>query len=257
MTGADTRLGPLPKELALAVATAAHESHRPWAAAYYRVSTDKADGQGAQTVEHQRAEVLSMLLGRGYRLWAEFWDEVSGGKDEASRPGLRGLLAAGQRGQVKALFTAALDRLSRDDSFAGGLRLVGEFDRLNVAVFSHQEPELDATGPFRQLYLVICMKVAADFRRKIAANTNRAIQHIQSELKERGSYRSPRTGKVITKLGRPGRISEEAAERAREMRLQFPAWTWGQITRALVGEKVLPEGTKRQSLQTRVERLSK
>ena len=255
MSGLDARLGQLPAELRARVASAAIETHRPWAAAYYRVSTDRAAGDNAQSLEHQRPEVLGMLLGRGFRLFAEPWDEVSGTKDEESRPGLRDLMHAAQRAQIKAIFVSALDRISRDDSFSGGLRLVGEFDRLNVAVFSHQEPELDVTGPFRSLYLVICMKVAADFRRKISANTNRALRHIQSELKERGEYRSPKTGRVITKLGRPGQVTIEQAQEAAALKSKLPSWTWGQVTRAMIAGGRLKEGTLRQTLQRRVERL--
>lgn len=253
MLGLDVRLGTLPQETRFKVASAAQEAFRPYAAAYYRVSTDKTVGKGAQTIEHQRPEVLAMLVGRGFRLWGEYYDEISGSKGADERPGLRSLQAQASRASIKAVFTHALDRISRDDTFTGGLLIVGEFDRLGVDIFSHQEPELDATGPFRQLYLTICMKVAADQRRKIQCNTQRSIDRIQANIKEFGGYRSPRTGRMITKLGRPSKVSPEVVAAARKLRTENPAWTWGQVLRELQASGVASASLKRQTLQSRVE----
>ena len=93
------------------------------AAIYVRVSKD----DGSQTTDNQLPDVRQMATGRGYVVAPEhlYTDEASGAKGTDERPALAAMLQAAARGRFKAVFVWRLDRLSRDDTFRGGLQMIG------------------------------------------------------------------------------------------------------------------------------------
>lgn len=204
------------------------------AAAYYRVSKEDL------TIENQRAKVEQMAAARGYELVAEFSDHLSGALDVAERPGLAETLAGAGRGQFRALFVWGIDRFSRDATFAGGLRLVGELDRFRCALLSYSEPHIDSAGPLREALLTISMRLADDERRKLRTRTREGLETRKAWLRERGSYtKTVRTkgGKVqswqVTALGRPRVvIPERAVQKAIELRQERGrSFGWRQVAR--------------------------
>jgi len=185
------------------------------AAIYLRVSKD----DGSQTVENQRPEVMQMVQGRGYSVAPEhvFEDDESGAKGERDRPGLAALLAAAARGKFRAVFVWAYDRISRDDTFTGGLLMIGELDRYNVGIVSHQEPHIDSAGPFRNALVSISVTLAAQERSKLIERTKRGIERARRQGVHIGRPRAHMSNAMI----------EAAAEWYRRTR------SWRRVARRL------------------------
>lgn len=143
------------------------------AAIYARVSKE----DGSQTTDNQLPDVQQMASGRGYVVAPEhvYSDEASGAKGADERPALAALLQAAARGRFKAVFVWRLDRLSRDDTFRGGLQMIGELDRFGVALLSHGETWIDTAGPFRSVLVQISLTLAAEERRVLITRTNAGI----------------------------------------------------------------------------------
>lgn len=143
------------------------------AAIYVRVSKE----DGSQTTDNQLPDVQQMASGRGYVVAPEhvYCDEASGAKGADERPALAALLQAAARGRFKAVFVWRLDRLSRDDTFRGGLTMIAELDRFNVALLSHQETWIDTAGPFRMVFVQISLTLAAEERRVLITRTKAGI----------------------------------------------------------------------------------
>jgi len=190
-------------------------------AIYLRVSKD----DGSQTVENQRPDVERQAAARGYEITPAhtYVDEASGAKGREARPALDRMMVAAARGEFRAVFVWALDRLSRDDSYAGGAAMIGELDRVNVAVVSYQETWMDTTGPFRTVLVSFAMLIAADFRRRLIARTNAGL--------ERARRHGTKSGKAI---GRPpAQISDAMASRAAELAKK---WSWRDVVARLTRE---------------------
>lgn len=143
------------------------------AAIYARVSKE----DGSQTTDNQLPDVQQMASGRGYVVAPEhvYSDEASGAKGADERPALAALLQAAARGRFKAVFVWRLDRLSRDDTFRGGLQMIGELDRFGVALLSHGETWIDTAGPFRSVLVQISLTLAAEERRVLVTRTKAGI----------------------------------------------------------------------------------
>lgn len=143
------------------------------AAIYVRVSKE----DGSQTTDNQLPDVQQMASGRGYVVAPEhvYSDEASGAKGADERPALAALLQAAARGRFKAVFVWRLDRLSRDDTFRGGLQMIGELDRFGVALLSHGETWIDTAGPFRSVLVQISLTLASEERRVLIVRTKAGI----------------------------------------------------------------------------------
>jgi len=211
------------------------------AAIYLRVSKD----DGTQTVENQRPDVQQMAAARGYVVAPDhvYEDRASGAKGREARPALDRLLDDAARGKFRAVFVWALDRLSRDDSYTGGAALLGELDRYNVAVLSHQETWLDTSGPFRGVLVSFAMLIAADFRRRLIARTNAGIARARRE--------GTKSGKPI---GRPPvPASDQLIDAAAGHRRRAPQDGWRVIARSmrLRGFQNVPNATTLRRLCTK------
>lgn len=150
------------------------------AAIYVRVSKE----DGSQTTDNQLPDVQQMATGRGYTVAPEhvYADEgISGAKGADERPALAAMLQAAARGRFRAVFVWRLDRLSRDDTFRGGLTMVADLDRYSVALMSHQETWLDTSGPFRGALVQISLTLAAEERRTLIARTRAGIARARAK----------------------------------------------------------------------------
>lgn len=144
------------------------------AALYLRVSTDE------QTVENQRADLLTIASARGYAV--QVYEETeSAAKD---RPVLAQVLADARAGKVQALVVWALDRLHR--SMHGAVNTVLELDGLGVQVISLKEPWLDTSGPVRQLLVAIFGWVAEQERSRLIERTKAGIERAKKNGTESG-----------------------------------------------------------------------
>jgi DNA invertase Pin-like site-specific DNA recombinase len=164
------------------------------AAIYLRVSKD----DGTMTVENQRAPLIQMALGRGYEVGTVYTDRVSGAKGERDRPGLAALFQDAARGQFQAVLVWALDRFSRDGSFTGGLRMVGELDRFRVALLSHEETYIDTAGPFREPLVALALKLAEGERHKLIERTKAGLARAKASGKRLG--RPPAPPDIVAKV---------------------------------------------------------
>lgn len=182
------------------------------AAIYVRVSKE----DGSQTTDNQLPDVQQMASGRGYVVAPEhvYSDEASGAKGADERPALAALLQAAARGRFKAVFVWRLDRLSRDDTFRGGLQMIGELDRFGVALLSHGETWIDTAGPFRSVLVQISLTLASEERRVLITRTNAGIA--------RARVKGTKSGKAI---GRPRvQVSEKMIDRAEEWHRRTVSW---------------------------------
>jgi DNA invertase Pin-like site-specific DNA recombinase len=154
---------------------------------YLRVSTDQ------QNTEVQLPALERMAAARGYEVTEIYRDAAIGGtKGKMERPELARVFKDAARGRIRAVFVWALDRFSRDDSFIGGVLLIGEMDHYRCALISHEETALDSSGPFREPLVVLSLKMAASERARLIRRTNEGIAYAKAH--------GTKSGKAI---GRP------------------------------------------------------
>jgi len=209
-------------------------------AAYFRVSNEDL------TIENQRAEVFRMAAARGYEIGEAhvYSDEVSGAAAKRDRPGIEALMQAAARGKFAAVFVWALDRFSRDDTFTGGLLMVGELDRYRVALLSYSETWLDTAGPFREPLVALSLKLAAQERAKLIGRTKEGLATRKRWIREKGGFwrdvknaRGEVERKWVEALGRPRVvIPERALLKAIELRTPVNAASTVMSWRAIASE---------------------
>jgi len=133
---------------------------------YLRVSKD----DGSQHLENQMPALLDMARARGLEVVETYADRASGAK--LDRPELERLMQDASRARFGVVLVWAFDRLARDGTFLGGLRLVGELEeQYGCSVVSHEDRHLDTTGPYRRAILAIALRVAQDERERLRART--------------------------------------------------------------------------------------
>jgi DNA invertase Pin-like site-specific DNA recombinase len=172
---------------------------------------------GSQDTENQLHDCMTLAIRRGYGVPPDYVirEEVSGTKLRGERPGLDQAAELAHKGKIAALIVWKLDRFSRDDTLLGGLVMLGEFDEAyNVPVISYSEAYLETTGPMRRPLRALALSLAAEYRKSVVDNTNRALQKKNREKEKHGSFlvtgqHSKRRGQRITRLGRPDALSDD------------------------------------------------
>jgi DNA invertase Pin-like site-specific DNA recombinase len=204
---------------------------------YLRVSTK------GQTVENQVCNVVAMAAARGYivDVLNVFLEKESGA--ELERPEMQRAQLAAHRGRIRALFVWAIDRLSRDETFSGGVREIGEFDRYNCAIVSHEESYVDTSGPMRNTLVQFALKMAADERVRKNRRTQEAVSERVRAIREgRGFIRkAKRPGelpRLVTAWGRPPKYSPEVRAKVLDLNAAMPHLTVPMLTRVLVAQGV-------------------
>lgn len=120
-------------------------SSRQRALGYIRVSSRQQRDEGL-SLSDQRDEIMRFCAVAGMDLVDIHEDGgISGGKDETARPGLAAALRDLRSGRASVLVVKHVDRLSRDNDFAGFLKV--ELRRIGVRVEIIDEAKDD---PIRQ-----------------------------------------------------------------------------------------------------------
>jgi len=114
---------------------------------YTRVSTSN----NGQSVEMQLRDLRELAERRGFEIFREYRDEMSGAKD--SRPGLDAMLTDARRGRFQAVLIWKLDRLGR--SLAHLVRLLDDFRTWGVQLVSFSEGLDFSTATGKLLYQIV------------------------------------------------------------------------------------------------------
>ncbi len=201
---------------------------------YLRVSTR------GQTAENQVVPLVAMAAARGFRVEQRhvFVEKESGG--DIDRPEVLRATEASARGQIRALLVWAIDRLSRDDSFLGGVREIGTFDHHGCAVLSHEETFIDSSGPFRSVLVQFALRMAAEERKRKGSRTREAVKERVRQLRTVGGFwRKEKDGRpsvFVKSWGRPPKHDPAVKQRALDINAASPGLTVGQIARTICAE---------------------
>lgn len=184
---------------------------------YSRVSTN------AQELTQQRRKVQQFLDNRGWAIEKEIYDEdVSGYKVSYKDRGLAALLDMMEEGDC--LICSELSRLGRrmsdinklinDELKPRNLRLVIVSMGIDLDCYN-----MKAIDELILQNFAFSAQVEAEMTRE---RTQSAIDAIQHEIAETGQHIAKKTGRVITRLGRPKgcEASQSAIDASRESRRQ-------------------------------------
>lgn len=149
-------------------------------ALYARVST----ANGSQTTENQLLELRRYCEARGWQVYAEYTDEMSGAKDR--RPGLERLLLDARRRRFGGVVTWALDRIGRDLKHL--LHVVEELQALNVPLVSLKEG-FDFGSASGRLQLALMAALAQFERERLKERTIAGLERARAQGKRLGRPR--------------------------------------------------------------------
>ena len=143
---------------------------------YIRVSTERQADQGV-SLDAQMAKVRAMATVQGLDLLDVI---VDGGESAKSlrRPGIQTILAMVEKGEVKAIIVAKLDRLTRSVKDLCGLLEL--FEKRGVALVSVAE-SLDTATAAGRLVITIMGAVSQWEREAIGERTRDALRHKRAQ----------------------------------------------------------------------------
>jgi DNA invertase Pin-like site-specific DNA recombinase len=171
------------------------------AALYVRVSSDQ------QSIENQLAELRRAI---DFERWTEvaiYADEgISGVKGRDERPGLDQMLEDAKRGKFDVVMVWALDRLGR--SVRGLLETVEYIHKCRVELYLMRE-RIDTTTDTGKLLFTIVASIAEFERATIQKRAAAGMDRVRTALQEKGMFTARKSGKVRTRLGRPGAKPEQ------------------------------------------------
>ena len=170
--------------------------------AYYRVSTED-QGKSGLGLSSQRELVRRFIKDSG-TLIAEYEDIESGASD--SRKGLLEALAHA-KSTKSVVVVKELSRITRGDSYKVQ-QLFAESGVLYTEAYAEHDSELVKT---------LKVEFAKEELRKIKQRTKDALNQIKKEINSKGFY-TTKEGKVITTLGSPKNLSQEARNKSIEVR---------------------------------------
>jgi DNA invertase Pin-like site-specific DNA recombinase len=176
------------------------------AALYMRVSTVD------QHPETQLHDLRQMAAQRGYTIFHEYTDRISGAK--AKRPGLDAMMADARHGRFDVVLVWASDRIAR--SVKHFLDVLDELNRLNIEYVSFRE-NIDTGGPLGRAIIIIVGAVAELERNliieRVRAGMRRARlegRHIGRnplELDHAGIQRDRGQGQSLREIAKGHRVS--------------------------------------------------
>jgi DNA invertase Pin-like site-specific DNA recombinase len=144
---------------------------------YARVSTSN----GSQTCENQLLELRRYCEARGWEVYAEYTDTMSGAKDR--RPGLDRLLLDARRRRFDCVVTWALDRIGRDLKHL--LHVLEDLQSLNIPFVSLKEG-LDLGSASGRLQLAILAALAQFERERLKERTIAGLERARAQGKRLG-----------------------------------------------------------------------
>lgn len=164
--------------------------------AYYRVST-KSQGESGLGLESQKQEVTKYIFSIGGQLVAEYTD-IESGKNNYRENLWKAVEHAAKNNST--LIVKKFDRLSR-----GGLEIMAALEKLGVEYIESDSPH-DNT-----LLKELKFSIAKDEVKKVSDRTKSALSVIKSKI-ESGIVHTSKKGNVITKLGNPNNLNQQAVE---------------------------------------------
>ena len=182
------------------------------AGVYLRVSTERQDEA------NQEPACLATCEARG-------WEPVIFREREGAtkkRPEWERLMEAARRGEIRAVVFYSIHRIGRRRfQIAADL---ADLTRWGMAIVSTREKFLDVDNTpelskMREMLIQWWGWFAEQERDELIDRTKKAMGRIQERIAKAGAHTSPRSGRTITKLGRPGysaRWKARALELARE-----------------------------------------
>jgi DNA invertase Pin-like site-specific DNA recombinase len=179
------------------------------AALYVRVSTDH------QSVENQVRELTQVAELRGWTVVEVYRDAgISGSKGRDKRSGLDAMLKDANRRKFDIVMAWAIDRLGR--SLIDLLGTIEHLEKVGVDLYLDQQ-HIDTTTPMGKLLFQVTGAFAEFERSMIRQRIRAGLNIIKGKLASDGKFTARGSGKVRTRLGRPGVESKEPKkiERAR------------------------------------------
>jgi DNA invertase Pin-like site-specific DNA recombinase len=165
-----------------------------------------------QHPETQLYDLRQMAAQRGYEIFREYSDQISGAK--ARRPGLDQLMADARRGQFDVVMAWASDRIAR--SVKHFLEVLDELNRLNVEYVSFRE-QIDTGGPLGRAIVVIIGAVAELERNLIIERVRAGMRRAKLEgrhigrrpldLNREAILRDRHSGQSLGQIAKAHRIS--------------------------------------------------
>lgn len=153
-------------------------------AIYARVSTQEK--KGLQDPEVQLLQLRKFAASQNWSVVAEYVDHESGAK--ADRPEFKRMLESAAKHAFDVLLFWSLDRFSRE----GILPVLTSFKRLadhGVKYRSFQEPYIDTTNDFGDLFVAFVAKLAELERKRIRARVNAGLEKARADGKVLGRPR--------------------------------------------------------------------
>jgi DNA invertase Pin-like site-specific DNA recombinase len=151
-------------------------------AIYARVNASN----GSQTCENQLLELRRYCDARGWIVYAEYTDEMSGAKDR--RPGLDRLLLDARRARFQVVVCWALDRIGRDLKHL--LAVLEDLQSLNIPFVSPKEG-LDLGSASGRLQLAILAALSQFERERLKERTVAGLQRARAQGKQLGRPSEP------------------------------------------------------------------
>jgi DNA invertase Pin-like site-specific DNA recombinase len=171
-----------------------------------------------QRPESQLHDLRQMAAQRGYAIFNEYTDRISGTK--ARRPGLDQLLADARRGEFDVVLVWASDRIAR--SVKHFLDVLDELSRLNIEYISFRE-NIDTGGPLGRALVVIIGAIAELERSLIVERVRSGMRRARLEgqhigrpslvLDRRAIVRDRQNGQSLGQIARTHRISRTTVHR--------------------------------------------
>jgi len=172
-------------------------------AIYARVS--KID----QNPENQIVELKDFAEREKLEVVRVYEDKISGIKD--SRPQLDIMLQDARKRQFNHVIFWKVSRLGRNAIHS--LQIVKEWDSLGIT-FTVLTLGIDTSTPSGRFIFGIMAQYAEFEREVIIENTNLALSRIKKEIATKGKHHA-KSGRIITKLGRPKGSKDSEARNKR------------------------------------------
>lgn len=175
------------------------------AALYARVSTNN----GSQDTEVQLSQLRRYCSQRGWCIYKEYIDHISGAKEQ--RPGFQSMMADARQCKVDAVLVWKFDRFAR--STKALITALEEFNELGVDFISFSE-QVDTSTPMGKAMFTMISAIAEFERSLIAERVSAGL----ARARERG-----------VRIGRP----RAGFDVNRALKMKAEGQSWAELAKAL------------------------